>query len=285
MLYHAAARCAPLLPRRLRLGCARSVAGLFRHLMPQEYAAVQRNLKRILPQADAATIARLTRSLFRHFAYYFSDLFSLNRESLSTQERYVQNIYGFDRLQPILDTGQGFVAATAHLGNWELAGRLLSPFGKTVYVLRTPEQNAALQRLLQEEHQPASLRFVSNDQPGQFIRLLMALRRGNIVAVQIDRGTGHRSDMEVNFFGAPARLPGGPFVLAGAAQVPVIPFFCVMRTDRKYDIHIEDAITVKRGHEQEGLCQMAHVLERYVAMVPDQWFNFYDVWDATCTAG
>ena len=35
-----------------------------------------------------------------------------------------------------------------------------------------------------------------------------------------------------------------------------------------------------RGHEESALRQMVRVLQRYVAMAPDQWCNFYDVWDA-----
>ena len=247
--------------------------------MPKEYAAAQRNIAHILPAADPATISQLAQSLFRHFAYYFSDLLSLNRQSLPVQQRYVYRIHNFDRLEPILESRQGFVAATAHLGNWELAGRLLTPFGKTVHVVIAPEQHAAVQRLLREEHRPSSLRFVSNDNIGGFVQLLMVLRRGDVVAVQIDRGTGHRSDIAVDFFDKPIALPSGPFVLAGAARVPVIPFFCLMRPDYHYEIHIGEAIPVERGGEEEALHQMVRVLEHYIALAPDQWFNFYDVWD------
>ena len=279
VLYRLVAGCAPLLPRVLRFGCAKALAGLYRRRMPQEYAAAQRNIARILPEADPTTIRQVAQSLFRHFAYYFADLLSLNRQSLPVQQRYVHRIHNFDRLQPILESRQGFVAATAHLGNWDLAGRLLSPFGKTVHVVMAPEQHTAVQRLLREENRPPSLRFISNDDTGGFVQLLMALRRGDVVAVQVDRGTGHRSDIAVNFFGKPVFLPGGPFVLARAARVPVIPFFCLMRPDHHYEIHIGEAISVERGGEEEALHQMVRVLEHYIAMAPDQWFNFYDVWD------
>lgn len=276
--YQLVAACAPLLPRVLRFGCARVLAELYRRRMPEEYDAVQRNLSRILPQADPTTLTRTAQSLFRHFAYYFADLLSLNRQPPQVQQRYVHRIHHFDRLQPILESGQGFVAATAHLGNWELAGRLLSPFGKTVHIVMAPEQHAIVQRMLREEHRPASLRFVSNDNTGGFVQLLMALRRGDIVAVQVDRGTGHRSDSLVSFFGEPVSLPGGPFVLARAARAPVIPFFCLMRPDHRYEIHIGEVIPVKHGDEEEALQRMVRVLEHYIAMAPDQWFNFYDVW-------
>jgi lauroyl/myristoyl acyltransferase len=246
--------------------------------MPREYASAQANIARIRPDADAATTAWFSRSLFRHFAYYFVDLLSLNRQSPEIQQRHVHRVHGYTRLQAVLESGCGFVAATAHLGNWELAGRLLSPFGKTVNVLTAPEPQAAIQRLLREQDIPPGLRFVSNDNAGVLMNLLMALRRGEVVAVQIDRGTGHRSDLPIEFFGAVAPFPSGPFMLAGAAGVPVIPFFCLMRPDRFYDIHIGEAIAVTRGDEEAALRQMIRVLEHYVAKAPDQWFNFYDVW-------
>jgi lauroyl/myristoyl acyltransferase len=279
-LYQMVAVCAPRIPRVLRFACARTLADMYRQRMPKEYAAAQRNIAHILPTADPATISQVARSLFRHFAYYFADLLSLNRQPLPTiQHRYLHGIHNFDRVQPLLASRQGFVVATAHLGNWELAGRLLSPYGKTVNVLIAPEQYAEVQRLLREEHRPPSLRFVSNEDTGGFVQLLMALRRGEIVAVQVDRGTGHRSDVPVNFFGLPVSLPAGPFMLARAAQVPVLPCFCVMRPDRRYEIYIGESIAVERGDEAKALQQMAHVLEQYIALAPDQWFNFYDVWD------
>ena len=284
LLYQLVATCAPWIPRVLRFACASILADLYRQRMPKEYAAAQRNIAHILPTADPTVIAQVARSLFRHFAYYFADLLSINRQPLATQQRYLHGIHNFDRVQPLLESRQGFVVATAHLGNWELAGRLLSPYGKTVHVVMAPEQHAVVQRLLREENRPSSLRFVSNDDTGGFVQLLMALRRGDVVAVQVDRGTGHRSDIPINFFGRLVSLPGGPFVLARAARVPVFPCFCIMRSDRQYEIHVGEAIAVERGGEEKALQQMAQVLEQYIALAPDQWFNFYDVWDTPSAA-
>jgi lauroyl/myristoyl acyltransferase len=284
ILFHVVAACAPRMPRPLRFGVARLAASLFRQLVPVEYAAAQRNISRILPDAKPPAITHITRSLFRNFAYYFADLLSLNRQPHAVQQRFVEQVHGFEHLQAVLASGRGFVAATAHLGNWELAGRLLSPFGKAVYVLVTPEHHVAVQHLLREHTCPPGLHFVMNDNAGGFVQLLMALRRGNVAAVQVDRGTGHRRDVVADFFGAPASFPSGPFVLAGAARVPVVPFFCLMRPDHRYEIFIDAAIPVVRGHEEEALQQMIRVLEHYVVMAPDQWFNFYDVWDSAAHA-
>jgi predicted LPLAT superfamily acyltransferase len=143
-----------------------------------------------------------------------------------------------------------------------------------------PEADPAIQSLLRDSSAPPVVHVVTNDNAGIFVQLLMALRRGDVVAVQADRATGHRSDVSVRFFGVPTVLPLGPFILAGAAQVPVLPCFCLMRPDHQYEIFVEEAIAVTRGHEEVALRQMVSVLERYVAMAPDQWCNFYDVWAA-----
>jgi KDO2-lipid IV(A) lauroyltransferase len=223
-------------------------------------------------------VAQHTRALFRHFAYYFTDLLSLNLQPFAVQQRYVRRVDGIEHLQAALASQRGFVAATAHLGNWDLAGRLLASYGRTVHILMAPEQDIAIQRLLRTGDNPGALRFVTNDNVSVFVQLLMALRHGDVVAFQVDRATGHRSDVPVAFFGTPVPFPSGPLVLAGAARVPVLPCFCVMRPDHNYDIFVGEALPVLRGQEAVALQQLAHVLEHYVAMAPDQWFNFYDVW-------
>jgi lauroyl/myristoyl acyltransferase len=249
--------------------------------MPREYAAVRRNLTHLLSPSHPVEVERQAQELFRNFACFFADLLSLNRCALPEQQACVHSVHGLDHLQAVLASPRGFVAATAHLGNWDLAGRLLSRYGRTVHILMAPEQDAALQSFLRQCGSPMALQFVTNDNPTVFVRLLTALRRGEVVALQADRATGHRSDVPVPFFGAPALFPLGPFRLAGAAQVPVLPCFCLMRPDNRYEIFVDEVIAVPRGHEERALQQMVHVLERYVAMAPDQWCNFYDVWNDT----
>lgn len=278
LLYRLVTVCSPCIPRRMRFGLARLLAGAFQRLMPQEYAAAQRNIRRILSTAEADTVERTTRALFRNFACVFADLLSINRLELPLLQRYVHGVHGEDRLRMALAASRGLVVATAHMGNWDLAGRLLSAYGKTVHVLVAPEQQASIQRLLREHKRPTTLHFANNQEPGVFMRLLMALRRGDVVAFQADRATGHRSDVAIPFFGMPTPFPSAPFTLAAAAQVPVLPCFCLLRADDRYDICVEEPIAVERGHETMALQQMARVLEGYIARAPDQWFNFYDIW-------
>ena len=282
--YRLIAVCSPWLPRSVQLRMARAVARAVYRWMPREYAAIQGNLTRVLPDASRQEVERQARQVFGNFACFFADLLGLNRRALPLQQAYMTKVQGLPHLQKVLQTSRGFVAATAHLGNWELAGRLLSTYGRRIHVLMAPEQDPAIQRFLREGTGEAGICFVTNESSAVFVQLLMALRRGDVVAVQMDRATGHRSDVAVPFFGTPAVFPLGPFLLARVAQVPVLPCFCMMRPDARYEIWVDQAIPVAPGYEEAALHQMVRVLERYIAMVPNQWYNFYDVWDTTPTA-
>ncbi len=276
--YQCIAACAPWLPRSVQWQIARGVATILRHGMPREYAAVQGNLRRVLPQANVAEVAQQARHVFRNFACCFADLLTLNRRAPGQQQAALAHVHGLSHLQQVLQSGRGFIAATAHLGNWELAGRLLSRSGRRIHVLMAPEHDPAVQRFLRDGVGAADIHFVANTGSAVFVQLLLALRRGDVVAIQMDRATGHRSDIAVPFFGAPACFPLGPMLLARAAHVPVLPCFCLARPDARYEIWVDEALPVPAGDEAAALQQLVHVLERYITLAPTQWYNFYDVW-------
>ena len=111
----------------------------------------------------------------------------------------------------------------------------------------------------------------------------MALRRGDVVAVQMDRATGHRSDVTVPFFGTPAVFPLGPFIYEGSPGSSAALFLCDASGCAIRSAWVHQAVPVAPRSEEVALHAMVRVLERYIAMAPNQWYNFYDVWDATPT--
>jgi predicted LPLAT superfamily acyltransferase len=102
--------------------------------------------------------------------------------------------------------------------------------------------------------------------------------------MQGDRAVGGRGDMAVPFFGAPARFPLGPFLLARAVRAPILPAFCAMRPDRRYDVRLLEPIGVEPGREVGALTRWVMVLEQAVRERPEQWFNFFDCWSPSPVA-
>jgi len=278
--YQLARLTAAGLPRPARTWLARRLGRLAAPRFAAEQRAVRANLAHVHPDRDVAWLAAAADRVFERFAVCFGDLLSLNRAPEAALWRHVA---GIDEQVPTRDAlvaGRGCVSITAHLGNWELAGRLLAPLGRPVSVVMAPEPDPGVAAALGGggARGDSPVRFVRLDSPLVSIRLLAALRRGEVVAFQMDRALGGRGDRRVPFFGAPASFPLGPFLLAAAAGAPVVPAFCVLERGDRYRLCVEPAFAVERGAEEAGLRRAVSGLERYVTRHWDQWFNFFEVW-------
>lgn len=260
------------LPRGWRLALARRVGALALRRMPAERAAVRATLATVTGASGEALDA-LTRRVFQDFAACFSDLVTTNRLPAGRLLDYVTRVSE----SRILEDPGGVVSVTAHVGNWEMAGRLLA--GRTrrrTHVVVAPEAVAGLERWVRRDGE--GVRFVARGPVGVGVELVAALRRGEIVALQGDRAIGTQGDVLIPFFGRPAPFPLGPFILARAAAVPVVAAFCLLEPDDRYAIHLAPPLTVDRGEEASAARQWVGVLEEIVREHPTQWFNFFDVW-------
>jgi lauroyl/myristoyl acyltransferase len=139
-----------------------------------------------------------------------------------------------------------------------------------------PEADPGVERLLRQD---GPVRIVTLRTPAEAVPLLAALRRGEIVGMQGDRALGQRGDVAVDFFGTPALFPLGPFLLARAAGVPVLPAFCVLRPDHRYTVMMQPPLLVTRGAEEAALRQWVDGLAAVITRHPAQWFTFSDPWE------
>ena len=275
--YRMAGAAGGLLPRRTRLRLARLAGRVAARRLTEERARVRGNLSRILPGAGPRALERAVAETFANFAACFSDLLTINRGAPERLGAFMADRRGEEHLDAACVAGRGVILLTAHLGNWELGGRLLGPrLDRPTHIVLAGEQDADLEGYLRRAGE--RLRFVTRRHATSTLGLLAALRRNEALAMQGDRPTGERGDLLVEFFGAPTAFPVGPFVLARATGAPVVPAYCAMRRDHRYEMVVEPAIWVKPGEEAAALAAMVVTLERAVRAHPTQWFNFFDVW-------
>jgi KDO2-lipid IV(A) lauroyltransferase len=173
--------------------------------------------------ADPARRHRAVRGVFGHLALNYLDLFRVHRLGPS-QALAGWHIDGQEYFDAALAEGRGVIVVAAHLGNFEQAAARLAAMGAPVVLpveRLEPDRLFALVCALRTFH---GIRPVPVDRPEGLRELLAALRRGEAVLLASDRdvlGTG----IEVPFFGAPARLPTGPVLLARRSGAPVIGAF------------------------------------------------------------
>ncbi len=99
-----------------------------------------------------------------------------------------------------------------------------------------------------------------------------------MVAIQMDRVPIGTRSVTVELFGAPFRLPEGPFLLAGTAQVALIPVFARRRGYFDYEIAFGKARRLSRRPVTDEVAaaarEVAGELARFVRANPNDWFHF-----------
>ena len=190
-----------------------------------------------------------------------------------------------DLFLEMVDAQQGCVIATAHVGNPELCGYLLSQQTKrinsTIYGGEAKEVQKNRTKTLGDNN--VRLIPVSDDMSHLFL-INEALQNGEFVSLPCDRAFGSNKTMDCDFMNGKADFPVGAFVLALQFHVPVIALFVLKMPAMRYRIHVIRIPVPQEGGKREQIrrmaCSYAEILERIVRQYPEQWFNFYDFWRA-----
>jgi KDO2-lipid IV(A) lauroyltransferase len=187
------------------------------------------------------------------------------------------------RVDDVLSTTGGVIFATAHTAGWEgLAALLARSHRKDVMVVMARERDAGaseLQDSMRELEGGVRIVHVGAD-PLASLRLMRHLRRGGVVALQIDRVPRGMTGRPVRLFGKSASIPEGPLRLAQLTGAPIVPVFSARRGHRRYSVYVSEPICVARSAAPRALDaaaqHLADDLEAFVSAHPTHWFPFHD---------
>jgi KDO2-lipid IV(A) lauroyltransferase len=161
--------------------------------------------------------------------------------------------------------------------------------GRGAHVVREEEidarSQAFMQRLVDRQGgaAPCTTHFAAKG-PGLGLELLAALRRGEVVALQGDRPRAGGRTVQAHLFGRPMALPEGPFILARAAGVALVPTFSFREGRRRYRVVLKDPIPVdadapRATASAHAAQRLAREFEWAILQAPYQWFCLRRMWD------
>jgi predicted LPLAT superfamily acyltransferase len=184
---------------------------------------------------------------------------------------------------------RGAMLLSGHVGTTDIIRAIATreqkrPVNVIVHTAHAEKYNRLIARFAPE----SSVRLIQASEVGlgTALHLSAAIERGEWIVIMGDRVSVRHQErtIEVNFLGAPALLPQGPFLLATLLRCPVYMLFCVEK-DRRKRVHfslLTEAAGAPREARTERLQDLAQryaaVLEDIVRSAPYQWFNFYDYW-------
>lgn len=272
-------RLARVIPRFLTYRIAEAVAYISYRLCSKARASVNRNLKRVFPDASTRHLHSLTRRTFFNYSRYLVDYSAFSNIDRDRIMKEITHVEGTDRLYEALSRGKGVILMTAHLGNWELGGLF---FGSRddikINVITTSDGIPRIDAIKEQYRKLFNVNtIVLEDGPFAAIEILNALGRNEIVAMLVDRGG--EGGVSVPFFGQYTNFPSGPLLLAAHSGAPIMAGF-VVKEKGGYLAKVEESIYVQKrtAEEMENAARKTmEIFESYIRRYPDQWYNFVPV--------
>ncbi|AZP12074.1 LpxL/LpxP family acyltransferase [Undibacterium parvum] len=197
--------------------------------------------------------------------------------------------HGVAKMEQLIRERRGAVLVCSHLGNLELCRVLsLKRPGLRLTILVHTKHAKAFNQLLAALNPASQLNLmqVSEITPATAMILAEKVEQGEFIVIAGDRVPLAQSPRValVNFFGAQAAFPVGPYVLASILHCPIYMLFS-HQAGKHAEIHFEllhAAPRLPREGREQVLADLAgsyaNRLEYHCQRVPLQWFNFYDFW-------
>lgn len=225
------------------------------------------------------------REMLGHHSRSWIDLLRFSARPPTDLEAVVPERVGTEHLLAARDAGRGAILLTAHVGNFEIGGFFLQAVGLKVAVVYLPDPSPVVERDRTAARDRLGIRSIPLVSELSAVKVLRSLEEGYFVAIQGDRdygGTGRK----MPFLGREVSFPVGPFRIAAAAGVPLLPVFVLRGEGGRYRTVVEPPIRVdaaRRGErdeaERRAMTDFVAILERTIRDNHAQWYTFARFWE------
>ena len=262
------------------------IAAYFLAFAPVARRMSRNYLQRVFRLPSLAAVG--WRQMFRHFLSFASVIHDRVYLVNDHFELFDIRIHNQELIDAILADGQGVFLIGAHMGSFEV----LRAMGRKQPGLRVAmamyEKNARkINAALSAINPKAQQDIVALGHIDSMIHVHELLDQGTVVGMLGDRSLGNDATRAVDFLGAPAELPLGPFRMAAILKRPVLFMTGLYRGGNRYDIHFETladfSVVAPRGRTlsvQTAMRRYAALMEQHCYSAPYNWFNFFDFWQA-----
>jgi KDO2-lipid IV(A) lauroyltransferase len=275
------------LPRAISYGIGWVGAWIAWRLMPRTNEAVAGNLAAVFP---GETPSRLRRRALDTYRSYTRDAIDFIR-AIDMTGREAERMFDLreeDRqlFERLLGRQQGLILVTAHWGNWEAGGILVSRELKLpTTVVAMAEPSPTVNRIRQEIRSKMGIDTIEVRQSLETpLQLRRALAENRIVALLMDRHLG-KDRVAVKLLGRDAWFLKTPVLMAYLTGAPLVTCFIDRVGPGRFRARPGRAIVVSRDVPrdqaiQDAAQQLATDLEERIRQRPECWYHFYRYWDA-----
>jgi len=281
------------LPVESSYAIARIAADCCYLLKGSDRIALTKNIRMVV--RDSLTddqLQRIVRESFRNFAKYLVDFFRSKKIDKEYIDKNIK-IEGAENIEDAKSDNKGVIFLSAHIGNWELGGAVLSLTGYPVNAVVLTHKNKRINDFFTRQRLNGKMVPI---EIGASLRSCYNTLKGNGFLALLGDRDFTKNGIWIDFFGHQAMMPKGPAALSYRMGSVVVPAFMVRDDHDKFKLIIGKPIRPERirkkgpGANRAGKdddeelairCfakKYIAVLEEYIRKYPSQWYAFREIW-------
>lgn len=271
----------PLIPLALSYRLSSPFSDIVYSLWKSKRDMTRRNYARMFQRSpDDPLIERLSRSCFRHFGRYITEM--IHAQGWSEEEASERlDVVGEENFAAAELYGRGIIFTSAHMGSAEVVGSLVTNRGYKITSVSERLRPKMIMDWAVACREAMGVRLLPTW--GSGMKLVRALRKKEIVALVVDVGADHGGGVPVTFFGQPTVFPIAPARLARLSGAPILFALAIRKTKGRYTAYVSRPLLSdpKLDPEEDArriTQQIIDIFERFVRRYPDQWYVFRDIW-------
>jgi KDO2-lipid IV(A) lauroyltransferase len=267
------------LPLRAAYGVAVFLSNIRYLFAFEDKRIVTGNLRSIFPDKNDKEISRIRLQLFHNFAKYLVDFLRFKKLNIDYIKKNVK-IVNLEYIDEGLKGGKGVIVVTAHLGNWELGGVVVSMIGHSLSTVALAHKSKIVTDFFNAQRESKGLKvFLLGNAAKGCIRVL---RDNEILALVGDRDFTEGGRL-LDFFGKPSFFPEGPAVFSLHTGAAIIPGFMLRNEDDSFSLVFEKPLQYEVTGDRDKdldtiITKYKSTFEKYIRFYPDQWYMFRRFW-------
>jgi len=241
----------------------------------------RRNLSMALPELSEKERKGILRRVYIHLGWHLVEFCRMPRYTVENTRDWIRT-EGMERYHAAQARGKGVLIIAGHLGVWELMSFYHSMAEQGLNMVIRRLDNRRLDEFVQGIRCQHGNHAIHKDDFGR--GLLMAMRKGETVAILMDTNMSPPQGAFVKFFGIDACTATGLAHIARKTGAAVMPAYMLWeKAERKYVIRVGDEVEIPHTADVAadilaGTQMCNDVIESWIRRYPDQWLWIHRRW-------
>lgn len=247
------------------------VALYFIPFAPKATAAIWRYSRRILGYG----VIKSTFKLYQHYYTFGQTLIDKIAIVNGMSDRYKFEFENYDKFLKLLDSGS-VVMIGGHVGCWEIGAEFFGDYAHRLNVVMFDGEYDKIKDKVDTSKFGYKIIPINGGGIESLLRIKQAIDAKEYICFQGDRYVEGANSCSVKFMGCDAKFPVGPTLVASKFKTPVIFYFAMRESGCRYRFIFK---TLDGGRSQNEILESyLETFECVVKRYPQQWFNFFDLW-------